>query len=52
MQGRGPGTNSPRANTATTINGTAEARILKRNMMRHSLDQARNTQGLWFAECK
>src|SRR5580692_3573272 len=30
MQGCGPGTNSPRANTAATINGTAEARILKR----------------------
>src|SRR3981189_310953 len=37
MQGRGPGNSPPRAKTATTINGTAEARILKRNMTR-SLD--------------
>jgi hypothetical protein len=38
MQGRGPGNNPPRANTATIINGTAEARILKRNMTRRRFD--------------
>jgi hypothetical protein len=38
MQGRWPGNNSPRANTAATINGTAETRILKRNMIRHSIN--------------
>src|SRR5487761_1905915 len=37
MQGCGPGNSPPRANTAATISGTAEARILKRNMTRHSL---------------
>ena len=34
MQGRAPGRKSPRANTAATSNGTAEARIFKRNMIR------------------
>ena len=37
MQGRGPGNNSPRANTAATASGTTEARIFKRNMTRYSL---------------
>lgn len=32
MQGRGPGNNSPRANTAATASGTTEANIFKRNM--------------------
>src|ERR1700722_20264436 len=50
MQGRGPGRNSPRANAATIINGTAEAKILKRNMTRYSLNQAHNTPDLWLAE--
>jgi hypothetical protein len=36
MQGRGPGNSSPRANAAATINGSADAKILKRNMT-HSL---------------
>ena len=51
-QGCGPGNNPPRANTAATINGTAEARILKRNMIRYSLDPSPIRRGLWLAECK
>src|SRR5580692_41663 len=48
MQGRGRADNPPRANTAITRNGTTEARILKRNMIRHSLnDQPATREGLW-----
>jgi len=39
MQGRELVENSPRANTAATINGSAEARILKRNMIRPPNDK-------------
>jgi hypothetical protein len=52
MQGREPIENSPRANTAATINGTAEAKILKRNMIRPLADKPEKTPGLWLAECK
>src|ERR1700693_4137374 len=37
IQGCGPGNSPPRANTAATISGTDEARILKRNITRRSL---------------
>src|SRR6202035_2788723 len=52
MQGRGPGINPPRANTATINNGTAKARILKRNMATLARRQPRKTPGLWLAKCK
>jgi hypothetical protein len=46
MQGRELIENSPPANTAATINGTAEARILKRNMIRPPADKPGKTPGL------
>src|ERR1700686_5725186 len=51
-QGCGPGNNSPRANIAATINGTAEARILKRSMMLSLADKPRERRGLWLGKCK
>src|SRR5580704_10174051 len=41
-QGCGPGNNPPRANTAATIKGTAEARILKRSMLLSLADRSVN----------
>src|ERR1700691_967577 len=46
MQGCGAGNHPPRANTATKTNGTTEARILKRNMIRHPLDRGPQHAGL------
>jgi hypothetical protein len=39
MQGCELGNNPPRIKAAATNNGTTEARILKRNMIRRSLDR-------------
>src|SRR5664279_4925345 len=45
-QGCGPDDHPPRANTATMTNGTTEARIFKRNMIRHPLDRGPQNAGL------
>src|SRR5579859_3594669 len=47
MQGRGDGKNSTRARIAAAIRGTAETRIFKRNMERHSLNHTREESGLY-----
>ena len=47
------GKNSPRANTATTANGTTEARDLETQHDTPTRStQARGTRGLWLAERK
>ncbi len=46
MQGCGPGDHPPRANTAAIANGTTEAKIFKRNMIRHPLDPGPQHAGL------
>jgi hypothetical protein len=47
------GKSPPRARAAVRINGMAEARILKRNMIRRSLIPGPlMAKGLWLAECK
>src|SRR4051812_46852484 len=47
MQGRGPGNNSPPANTPARIRGTADARIFKRNITRHSPSSALDAAHGW-----